>query len=178
MPNLTAAEGPLTRAETLLAATLAACPRWQTLCGSAEAAAARIYFDALPPPAAHAAEYSPEDLALLRPFALVYTDEETGVTLAHAATGARRRFAERGVLKFYIEKHVPPDVADHPAEVDRRFKNDVGILLGELAALAGQANYLAIDEITAQGPLRSHQDELPTKGDYQQMHFTVSWGAR
>lgn len=175
---LTAAEGPITRAESLLAATLAACERWQTLCGGAAAAAAHIHFDALPPPDAHVLEYSVADLAQLRPFAVIYTDEETGVVRAHVATGTRRRFADRGVLKFYIEKAVPADVADHPAEVDRRFKNDAGILLDQLAALAGQAHYLAIDEITVQGPFRAHQDELPTKGDYQQMHFTVSWGAR
>lgn len=177
---LTAAEGSITLAETLLAATLAACARWQAMCGASDAAAAlaHIYFDALPPPPDRRDAYSLLELEQLRPYILVYTDEETGLAATHIASGRRRQFAASGQLKFCLETSVPAVIAHDPAEVDRRIKNDAGVLIDELLALAGEAGYLAIDSLTVTGPLRAAEDEATGKGDYQQMQFAVEWGGR
>ena len=176
--SLTAAEGPISRADTLLAASLAACARWQSMVGAvaAPAALARIHFGALPPPDARRQEYSLAELAALRPFAIVFADEDTTLTLRHKSTGTRRRFHDEGLVKFYIERDVPAELALDPAELDRRFKNDAGVLMQELCALAGLAGYLAINEITGRGPLRSDKDEVTGKGDYQHFYFDVQWG--
>lgn len=177
---LSAPQGPITLAESLLAASLAACPRWQMLCGvdNAADAAKRIYTDALPPPPDRRDAYSLLELEQLRPFILIYTDEDTGLAIEHIASGRRRQFAESGQLKFHLEKSVPAVIAHDPAEVDRRIKNDAGVLIEELLKLAGDAHYLAIDSLAVTGPLRSDDDEATAKGDYQQMHFVVRWGGR
>jgi hypothetical protein len=176
--TLPAASGPITRAETLLAASLAACAPWQALCGAGSAAAAleRIYFDALPPPPHRADRYTREQLEALRPFILIYSDEETTIHLAHVATGTMRRFHPDGVLKFYVERNVPAEEAHDPALGDRAFKNFAGQLALALCNLSGQANYLAIDDLTGNGPLRALDEHIPTRGDFQQFHFAVTWG--
>lgn len=175
--TLTAPTGPISRAESLLATSLAACARWRQIAGGEDEALQRIYFDALPPPPGRRESYRLDELQKLRPFVIVYSDEDTSLTLVHRSTGSQRRhYHDSGALKFYVERDVLPEIALHPSEVDRRMKNDCGALMEELLALSGQAGYLAIVELSGSGPMRSHPDELPTRGDYQQFHFTARWG--
>jgi hypothetical protein len=177
---LTAAQGAISLAETYLAATLAACAQWQTLTGAADAdeAAERIYYDALPPPPNNQDAYTRQQLEELRPYCVIFSDEETGLTFDHDAHGVGFGYRDAGILKGFLESAVDPQIAHDPQEIFRRFKNDVGLLVADMLALAGLAGYLAISTLTLRGPLRSHEDQLPGEGDYVQYHFTINWGRR
>lgn len=176
--TLTAAEGELTVAETLLAANIAASARFQSLTGSASASAAlsHIYFDALPKPASGNV-HTIAELQGKRPYALVYTDDETGLTAEHASTGVSYGYEfTGGRLKFLIEKDVPQAIAEEPSEIDRRFKNDLGVIFSEVLANSGKAGYLAIERMSMNGPMRSREEVVESMGDYQQAVFDIVWG--
>lgn len=175
---ITAAEGVISTPEEILAATIADCPRWQAMCRAADAEGAMqsIYFDALPPPPNDEDAYSCEQLEALRPYVMVYSDEDTGVSFNHSATTLGFNFRGSGRIKATIEQTVDPEVAHDPQEVFRRFKNDVGVLLQEMMARAGSAGFLAMRNVTAQGPLRAHEDLIQDEGDFVVYHLTLEWG--
>ena len=178
--SLPAAEGAITKAEGYLAATFAACARWQSLCDAADATEAleSIYFDDLPPPPEAADVYTPEQLAELRPYLLIYSDEATGMSWDHQSHGTSFGFREQGTLKAFLEQAVDPQIAHDQQRIFREFKNACGVIVAQLLALAGQAGYLAISTISIAGPLRGHSDQQPGEGDYVQMFFTITWGRR
>ena len=178
--SLPAAEGAITLAESYLAASFAACARWQAWCGAddADEALESIYFDDLPPPPEAAKSYTREQLDSLRPYILIYSDEQTGVTWDHQSHSTGFGFRDNGTLKGFFEAAVDPQIAHDQQRLFRQFKNDVGVLVDELLALAGLAGYLAISTLSLYGPIRSHNDQQPGEGDYVQMMFTITWGRR
>jgi len=175
---ITAAEGAISLPEDYLAATIAACARWISMTGSADATAARerVYFDSLPPPPNDAEAYTGEQLDELRPFVMIFSDEDTGVMFDHSATDTSFNFKGSGRIKGLIEDRVDPTIAHDPQEVFRRFKNAVGMLVLQLLDKAGQPGYLAIRSIVMQGPLRCHEDIVKDEGDHVQYRFTIDWG--
>lgn len=185
---LTTPEGAISLPEIYLAATLAACARWQTMTGISSAVAdlaistrqfeaAHIYFDALPAPPNDQPAFSREQLDAFRPYVVLHSDEETGLTFlqnSHSSPGFG--FRENGVIKGFIEIGVAPELAHNTQEVFRRAKNDVGVLFGEAIAFAGQAGYLALTSLTLRGPLRVPHDNVQDEGDFLQYLFTANWG--
>jgi hypothetical protein len=175
---LPAATSLLSKPKSYLAAQLAACAKWQELC-AINGAAASIYFDALPPPPDQAECYTAEQLTALRPLCVIYSDENTGLVLDHQSHGPLGfGYQDSGVVKGYLEIAVDPQLADDAQQAVRVFENDIGQVLTELLALAGQAGYLAISRATFTGPMRNHADARADEGDYFQLHFTFEWGRR
>jgi hypothetical protein len=175
---LTAADGPITKAEEHLADMIAACATFQSITGSIgeTEALTHIYFDSLPPPAGDDAVHTLEELEGYRPFALIYS-EHTNVLRAtiRGVDGSGHRFSQSGNLKFYVEIDVDPDDADDPQEAERKLKNTFGKIFDELSQLAGQAGYIAATTIEFTGPARSHPDEQPDVGDFHCGWFEVDY---
>ena len=181
---LTAAAGCISLPEEILRASLADCyyfRRWQGAAWSQAEALARIYPDALPPPTADG--FTLAELTALRPFVLLWTEPQAGFRLHHDSSGSDFFYNHSGKLSLLFEQAVPDAIKDDPAEVDRRFKNEVGLMIcsrdGDkpgLCELSGQGGYLAIEELVAYGPFRSAQDDLATDGDTQQFLVEIKWG--
>lgn len=170
-----AAEGGITLAEENLARTLAACARFQTWCGVASAglALARIYFDALPLPENDKSAMARDQIVGLRPFALISTNPQNGYSRGRVGT---QTYAEAGSLMVVLEENVPLALAADDAAAARAFKNTLGVILGELLELAYDATYLAIDQLTLNGPVRCHPDDVVGEGDHQFAGLAVNFG--
>lgn len=172
---LDAAEGGISLAEENLARTLADCARFQSWAGATNRAQAlkRIYFDSLPPPEADKAAHSRDSIEKLRPFALISTNLQNGYSRGRVGT---QTYAEAGNLMIVFEEGVPDSLAADDAAAARKFKNTLGVIMDELLVLAYQATYLAIDQLTLQGPVRCHPDDVEGQGDHQFAGLAVSFG--
>lgn len=184
----TAASGVIARVKELFRDTIATTTAFRTWEGnswSVEQAKARIYYDALPPPAQNQPNHSLAELRSYRPFCLVSKPPDIGLTMAHVANGGSNRFVPHGTLIACFERDVPPGYEHDPGEVDRQMENMIGLLLSSgdsaspgLIELAGKPNYLNITHIAEAGPFRAGLDEVPGYGDYQRHFVQVEWGVR
>ena len=148
---------------------------WATAADQAEALD-RIYHDGLPPPADRES-YTKAELELYRPCALIWTDEDDGLTSEVIATnGDVYEWEDHGKIMVALEENVPPDIADDLAEVDLRFKNSLGLIRDGLKGLFGKAGYLACLKLDTDGPFRVRLDNAPDQGDYMIARFTMHWG--
>lgn len=175
---VTAAAGPITLAEEYLAATFAACARFQTMLGVASSAAAlaRCYIDSLPAPAAVGGnvpdEYTRAQLETLRPFCLISQPPRKSYRRRRIATDT---YAESGILQAYIEITVDSGDREDLSTAFRKFKNHVGVILTEADAFAYLPGYLAIDSYEFDGPFRCDDDEVNRSGDWMGAMLTVYW---
>ena len=169
MPT-TSPAGPISLAESVLRTTLADCTHFRSWVGAANQAQAldRIYLDGLPPPANNADSHTLSELQALRPFAVIYTEEQRGWRTRQNAAGTRHWFIHSGSLTVRFEQDSPSDALDDPGELDRRFRNTIGQIVSTeddanpgLLELAGTPGYLAITGIEASGPFRSDDDQVP-----------------
>lgn len=184
----TAASGVIARAKELFRDTIATTTAFRTWEGhswSVAEAKARIYYDALPPPASNKPNHSLAELRSLRPYCLVSKPQDIGLTLTHSANGGNNRFTPYGTLIACFERDVPPGFEHDPGEIDRQLENMIGLLVqsGDTAApglveLAGKAGYLNIVQISEAGPFRAALDEVPGYGEYQRHFIQVEWGVR
>lgn len=171
-----APEGGLSYAEHHLAVTLAACARFRTWCGSANAAAAladRIHFDAWPAPA-NGQVYTPPELDQLLPSALIFTAEGTGYQAHRVAKPSS--WQGSGSLMFQLQEIVPQELAKVPGHAMRRFKNTLGVILEEFKALCGTAGYLDGRLFFVAGPWRCDPDDVIGQADAHLAELTVVWG--
>lgn len=182
---LTSPAGPISLAQELLRTTLAACKYFQTFCGvsSSAAAAARIHHEGLPPPANHGDRYELDELAKLRPYACIYTDEQAGFSMRHDSTGDHFYYRPSGVLIARFERSLPKDVRNDFAEADRRLRNLAGQIMFTddasnpgLADLSGKAGYLAIEKMTFSGIFHTPEEELTGSGHSQAFYIDFEWG--
>ncbi len=173
-----AAQGAITLAEQDLANTLADCHAFQEWLGvaSAEDALARVYFDGLPPPGEGRESYSADELAELRPYAVIWTDEDAGFRRSLDSSGVAFGFSDSGRLHVELVQEVA--VADQAdlSTADRRFKIALGSILDGLAELAGQPGYLTATHFQTKGPLRPHPDSEDGEGPWQWAKIVVDWG--
>jgi hypothetical protein len=175
---VTAALGAITKGEANLANMIANCATFQTITDSQDASEALdyIYFDSLPPPSSIRAEHTAAELESYRPFALVYSDESSAIKLIRRSVDASgHRFSEIGVLKFFVEIDVDLDDVGDPQEAERKVKNTFGLLLEDLAALAGRAGYIAAATIMFSGPARSHPDDVQDVGDFHCGWYEITY---
>lgn len=177
---LDAPVGGISLSEDYLRTTLANCARFRTWCGAIDvpAALARIYPCGLPEPAASPngeipESYTAAQLTALRPFALLWADEQAGWRTGRVASEA---WDEAGQLYIAFEQAIDPALKRDMAGQDRRFKNDLGVIANELSVLAYQAGYLAIDQIVVRGPWRAHPDDVKHEGDHLYANMQVTWG--
>jgi len=179
------ASGAMTTAEQLLKDTLAACTAFQEWVGATTAATAAesIYLEALQPDEYYSDRHELERLKSRRPFAQIWTSEESGFSMQR--TAAPNVMVANGTLYLRLERNVPEAIAHDYAEVDRTFKNVLGAIVSSgdaaepgLAELGSQAGYLDIDTITVQQWSRTAPDEWPTIGDAQEATVVIGWGGR
>ena len=184
----TAPSGPISLVEQRLKVLLANSATWQTWTGSANATAAldTIYLNALPKPAA-ADGYALDELQTYRPFAVIATDEAEGFAKAKFAEGSSFSFDESGRMTLTIEADIAAGDVDDDAEASMKFKNNLGNVLAEIAALAGTEGtievdgnpmYLRVTNISVDaGPYRSDEDQVPTEGDFYMVQIGIEWSS-
>jgi len=173
---MTAASGPVSLPQKYLKDTLANCAAVRTWLGVAtvQLALARMYDDALPPPAS-GDSHTLAELTTYRPFIMVWTEPEGGYRFEMDASGSQTEFHDSGQLWAEFEQDVDPLIADDPSEIHVQLRNSLGAMIAAVKLLAGTAGYLTITGGTLNGPYRSHPDERATQGDYIAGLLTVQW---
>lgn len=191
---VTAASGPISSAEDRAAETLADVQAWRDMIGEATTEAqalARIYFDTITPPA-DKDRYSRSELEALRPFAMIWTDPDFGGYRLGASGGGGTSwsFDHGGRLAIEIERDVDSDDLDEdtekvsdPADVLRKFKNELGLIIASgdadnpgLVELAGQAGYLAARQIELDGLGFNEEEEQKAEGIVLIARLWITWG--
>lgn len=173
---MTAAVGPISLAVERARVTLADCAAFRTLVGATSQAQAlsRIHV-ASPPTPANKTEHTLEELQRLRPYATVWADTDGSLTLVRDTHDAYTP-AEVGRIMILIERDVPTNIKDNPAEIETRCLNDMGQVMTELMTLAGGADYLDIQRIDGHGPVRSPDDDRAEIGDFLAYQMECEWG--
>jgi len=144
---------------------------FRTFAGAADQAAAlaRIHYFELTPPA-NGEVYTKVEIAALRPYAIVATQDRNGFSAELDGVSDHFEFADAGRLWLYLARSV---AGDSP---DLDFCNHLGAIVEDLCELAGQAGYLAFNEIALEaGPFRGHHDLDPTEGEEQIAVFSVEY---
>lgn len=158
---------------------LAELPAWQAWAGVGGAnavarAKARTHAVDLPPPEQGVdREYTPDELTLLRPFAVVDT-MQGGLRLRKIAES---QFTQGGSLVLCLEDNISDsDLAD-PAAAKIKFMNRVGAVIGDLldyAGVDGRLNVTGVDLLT--DVERSSLDEVPTHGERLFVYLKIDYG--
>lgn len=170
--------GPVMGAQENLRKTLADVLAFREFASVADrdGALARIHHGALPPPQDPERGYTRVELQALRPCAILYTAERDGFTYEQVATSEGFDFGEQGNLVIELEREVPSEIALDLAEVDVDFLNQVGAVMRGLIDLFGRDTYLLGRSLSlAEGPYRSHPDDVPEVGDWQLAILNVTW---
>lgn len=172
------AAGSITLAEEDLRNTLAAAVAFREFVAveDEEAALARIYVDALPPPTNNRDVYSADELAALRPYALVWTDPDDGFTRQQSAGGYAFHFRDTGRLHVEFVADVAEADLEDAATAQRKFKNALGEILDNLAELAGQPGYLTATGFKLMGPVEIHPDTETGEGPGHWGKLIIDWG--
>jgi hypothetical protein len=172
---IAAAEGPITLCEEHLREHVAACPGFRKWLGVQTVGQAldKIYVDAIPAPLNDDGAYSRDDLIALRPYALIETRTEQGFTQARVATEV---FIEMGRLMIAFEQNYLEELHNQPSQIEREFKNALGVILREMLARAYQPGFMAIDTITLDGPYRTTKEMAESEGYFQLAAFEVRHG--
>lgn len=140
------------------------------------AALARIYMDALPPPAGHAEQYTLTELNTYRPYAVIWSHRHAWRQVAVSSDGDE--FDEGpGRLGIQLVQTVG-SLTDHQ-EIARAFENIIDGIVDALCAKSGTAGYLAFDRIgIEQGPVRVHPNWVPHLGDEQHVDLVIDYGGQ
>lgn len=164
-----------------LQSQLSKCARFQLFCGgiSEAAALAKIKLDAWPFPLDENGvikeSYTKEELAAIRPFAMIFGDPRRGYSLKVA--GAPTAAVEAGALQIHLEKAIDPALLADPESVNRQWDNDLGQIARELIDLKTTDGMLQVDqEILVQGPFFSTESEQPGQGNFCYGLLSVTWG--
>jgi hypothetical protein len=174
--------GEISLAEENLRITLAACARvltWLNVSSSA-AALERIFPCGVPAPpvtvdGVQPDAYTVDEITSLRPFILVWSDENNGLVLSREAAPAT--IDASGMLYAAFEMNVLPELRPHAAALDRQFKNDIGVIGAQLLQFY-QGPYLIADKVHIQGPWRVHPDDEEGQGDHLVATMKILYGTR
>jgi hypothetical protein len=175
---MTTPAGCLSLAQENLRVTLADAAAFRTWCGAADRAAAllRIYHEGLPAPQT-GDTFTREELQQYRPYAVVFTQEQAGLTKTLDSIGTHYQFAAQGRLKVRLYQNCPAGFRDQPtSDANLEWKNTVGAIIDDLCELAGQPGYLSFDEIRIDaGPYWSHPQLVPAEGIWQGVELGMAW---
>jgi hypothetical protein len=179
--------------QQLLAKTLADCNEFRTLVGATTHAAAfaRIWHEALPPPAAGARNYSLAEMTAYRPYAIVFTRDPDGA--ATTRIGSPGAWTDRGALWIRLVFDMPAGMDESPVLLDHLVKQLVGRIMRcppdetpatykGLMDLAGTTNelsgysYLAADSVVFKAWSLSNPADFPGQGDFIVATLEVAWG--
>lgn len=174
---LTAGEGAISVSVDNLRTMLADSATFRTWVGATTQAQAlaRIYYEALPPPA-NRNEYTLVEAVALRPFAQIWSAPHAGFTMRPDAAGAKS--AESGSLSIQFEQTVDSSITNAPDEISRRFANVIGKIMAELDAVREVAGYLCFTSMTFSGVGRGSMDARSAQGDFVVATLDVEWGQR
>lgn len=174
---MTEPAGSLSLSQSYLRAMLSECAAFQTWVSAANAteALASIYYEGLPDPADKNVGYTRDELESVRPYAVIFLDEEEGFLKSHIATGSSYDFEDHGRLKLRLEQDAPDDVGDEPnSDANLRWKNVIGQIIDDLCGLAGTAGNLAFTEIGVDfGPYWGDPKRVPSDGVWQGVDIGV-----
>jgi hypothetical protein len=173
----TAATGSAGKAMAYLKAMLAAGAVWRswTGAGSAAAAATRVYIEALPLPVDRA-EYTPDELERLRPFALIWPDPSQAFRAVPVGVA---RTIDGGTMMLTIEDGIETGLIDQFEEAITQFRNRIeGVIADLITAGAGHtAGYLVDPRIeTVESPHRRGAEVEAAQGVFHQATYRVQWG--
>lgn len=170
-----------------LKTTLSKCTYFQQWHGnswSEAQAAARIYLGGLPRPAS-GDEHTKAELQALRPYALIYTETESGLTFTPRSAGAGQElhFIPSGVLVIELERDVDEaDPGDNEA-VEEAIVSEADLMLWapgtgdvSLTTQAGLAGRLAMLSLSGHGPFRTPTEYRARYGDAVTYFITIEWG--
>jgi hypothetical protein len=179
--------------QQLLANTLADCSEFRNLVGvsSHSAALAKIWHEALPPPANGKDNYTLAELQAYRPFALIFTNDPQG-PLSNRQAASPGAYFDSGTLRVLFEVDVPAEFKNEPLLLDHLIKQAIGRIIArpsdEASTFNGLRNlfhattsdysYLAGDSVTFRGYHRSSQKEQPGQGDFVFAFLDVTYGQR
>lgn len=172
-----------------LAATWA-LQNWQGNVFSAEELKARIFDEALPPPAPDSVladsgeDYSPAELDQLRPYAIVYKGPSLSIEAVAEPGGV---LLAPSIFVVELTQSLPKGLERRPDEADKLFEETIGALLWtgdpnkpglvELRARKHEG-YLDWLSIEAQGPVWPEITEGAAYGDHQKYFLFVTVGYR
>lgn len=162
--------GPISKIAALLESMLQATHVWSSL-------GATVYHHHLPPPANQQA-HTKAELQALRPFVLLWTNDQDGIRWTKDTAGADACSGSDGEIVIRIERNTP---AGTPAEVARNFENLIGSLCKGsnsqpgLMDLAGDTAYLPIQELRLIEHARTRPEQWTEIGDAQRAYLLVTW---
>lgn len=163
--------GPIALSEDAIKTTLADCASFRTLvdADTRTKAASHIYADALPAPIG--AEYTPDELKLLRPCAMIWT-----VTCRLMDNESENR--EQGVAMIRLYVDTPKRIAHLTEWVGEEFRNVVGDILADFRDLRATSVNPYLSPGGSQGVVemtRIHPDQYEGFGDCQWADIQVEW---
>lgn len=166
--------GPINIAKQMMRNTIAGSSTFQNLVGETTQADAlnHVYEEVIPE---KTNDYTRAELEALRPFAIVKTIPEDSYVIRRAARGTQNLFFDSGRMSVEIERDAPGDGVGADLV---SFQTIVGNILVEMTNLAGQADYLDINEFFLTDYMIAHPDHIATQGDYQLAVIRVTWGVR
>lgn len=171
---LTDPSGVLSETEENLATLLADSAGFRSWVEATTRAQARvrIHFDELTPPTGDG--YLPADLALLRPYALIWIE-----SLRLNKRGAPNTFTSNGLLWIRFVENVT-DFAQldrlDPQDVGRRFKNHVGAVLADFVDTSHVAGHYQFEVAEYRPTRRAHEDEVPAQGEFIMCEVSLEFG--
>lgn len=181
--SIPAATGCLTLPEKYLAAMLADCPSFQAFVGvdalsatPASDALAKIYFDAMPPPAAYPDAYTLAESQALRPCALIWLDQSDGYYLGDdAVSSGLTDFTEGGRLCLQFDWLASAALWADEQVLFRTFKNTIGTILNEMIERPGTPGFLAVRNVKLTQLARIHDKEVTSQGYLISAWFSLGW---
>lgn len=170
-------EGDILEPVDYLRSTLAACARWQMLCGCSggsalDQALARVHLIELPAPR-HGAEHTLNELRKYRPFAICAPWSVRSVAIARSDGN---EYTQSGRCMMLIEADVPAELANDERAAALWLYGHVGVIRREMQALAGLAGYLNITEIDMREPImREDRRRRQDVGPFVAIEQWIAW---
>lgn len=177
------ASGPVSLPLENLRVLLSNCEAFREWTGddTAEAAREHVHLVDLPRPADRGG-YTPEELAELRPFAVIdefaLDDGRPGADAWATERDALGGFVDSGKLLLRFEAEILAEDADDPADSKLLFYNRVGAVLQDMKLLGGgDTEYLSIHRMVRYHPAkRMSFERAATQGDVYEVTYVVWWG--
>jgi hypothetical protein len=180
------ADGPILDALTAARAMLRDCYWWRRLANpvtpwNQATAEEHIHFDGLPPPSP-GPDHSLGELTLLRPFAIMWTEQSAGLRIRNETAGYCCAIPS-GIVVVQIEFPVPAGIANQPSAVAEYASRAIGRIMRTCDAnqpglfeLSGLAGYLPLNEIQLIGYARPEKKTTIELGDFVLAELQLNWG--